>query len=298
MRNFVAPAQRQLAVSQSTNNIRVWIARAVLFVGVAGIASAMLPAGQTPPAQKSPGTPVAQGEYAILKPSGGGVLDPYQQEVYNFRESWTLWRVDQGQYRVEGVRRFESPKDEPHTNRFVADLTRDLTILRIKDYEKLRWVKDSGPLSCEFLPARLDCSSGGSDPKREIRMHTPMQHPYGILWPVSPFSFTGITRQVERDRARATRVDLIRIEQPAMNNPVQATILEGPLRYLGDETITAAGKEWRAHKFSLKVPMNPEYFLWTSRSKGLLLLLSVRHENSDQIEEGSRLERFESSEEF
>jgi hypothetical protein len=278
--------------------MRGWITRAVVFVGVAGIVSAVLPAGQSTPAQKSQGTQVAQGEYAILKPSGGGVLDPYQQEVYNLRESWTLWRVDKGQYRVEGVRRFESPKDEPHANRFVADLTRDLTILRIKDFEKLRWVKDSGPLSCEFLPTRLDCSSGGSDPKREIRMHTPMQHPYGILWPVSPFSFTGITRQVERDRANATRVDLIKIEQPAMNNPVQATILEGPLRYLGDETITAAGKKWLAHKFSLKVPMNPEYFIWTSRSKGLLLLLSVQHEHSEQIEEGIRLEKFEGAEEF
>lgn len=298
MRRLVALFERHPTYWHSKNKIRRWITPAVLFVGVSGMVSAVLPAGQTPPAEKSQGTQVAQGEYAILKPSGGGVLDPYQQEVYNFRESWTLWRVDNGQYRLEGVRRFESPKDEPHTNRFVAELTRDLTILRIKDYEKLRWVKDSGPLSCEFLPARLDCSSGGSDPKREIRMHTPMQHPYGILWPVSPFSFTGITRQVERDRARATRVDLIRIEQPATTNPVQATILEGPLRYLGDETITAAGKKWLAHKFSLKVPMNPEYFLWTSRSKGLLLLLSVRGEQADQSEEGIRLERFESSEEF
>ena len=294
----MAPVQRHFAFSQSTNKIRRWITRAVIFVGVAAIGVALLHASQSTEAQKPQGTQVAQGEYAILKPSGGGVLDPYQQEVYNFHESWTLSRTDNGQYRVEGVRRFESPKDDPHANRFVAELTRDLTILRIKDYEKLRWVKDSGPLSCEFLTARLDCSSGGSDPKREIRMHTPMQHPYGILWPVSPFSFTGITRQVERDRANATRVDLIRIEQPAMNNPVQATILEGPLRYLGDETITAAGKKWPAHKFSLKVPMNPEYFLWTSRSRGLLLLLSVRNENSDQIEEGIRLERFESSEEF
>ena len=298
MRSLVAPVQRHLAFSQSKNKTRRWIARAVMLIGVAAIAVALLHAGQSTPAQKSQGTQVAQGEYAILKPSGGGVLDPYQQEVYNFRESWTLWRVEKGQYRLEGVRRFESPKDEPHSNRFVAELTRDLTILRIKDYEKLRWVKDSGPLSCEFLPARLDCSSGGSDPKREIRMHTPMPHPYGILWPVSPFSFTGITRQVERDRARATRVDLIRIEQPAMNNPVQATILEGPLRYLGDETITAAGKTWPAHKFSLKVAMNPEYFLWTSRSKGLLLLLSVRGEQADHSEEGIRLERFESSEDF
>ena len=133
---------------------------------------------------------------------------PLQEEVYNFHESWTLWRVEKGQYQVEGVRNFESPKDEPHSNRFVAELTRDLTVIRVKEFARLRWVADSGPLSCEFLPKQLDCSSGGSDPKREIKLRTPLEKPYGLLWPISPFSFGGITREVERDPTQATQVDL------------------------------------------------------------------------------------------
>ena len=142
---------------------------------------------------------IAEGEYAIYERDISGALGPFEEEVYNFHESWTLWRVEKGQYQVEGVRNFESPKDELHSNRFVAELTRDLTVIRVKEFAKLRWVPDSGPLSCEFLPTQLDCSSGGSDPKREIKLRTPLEKPYGLLWPISPFSFGGITREVERD---------------------------------------------------------------------------------------------------
>jgi hypothetical protein len=115
---------------------------------------------------------------------------------------------------------------------------------------------------------------------------------------VSPFSFSGIARQVERDPTKATQVDLVRIEQPDRANPVQASILEGPLLYLGEEDMETAGRKWRAHKFSLKVPLNPEYLIWTSSSKGLLLGLSVQHEHLNWREEGMRLEHFDGATEF
>lgn len=240
---------------------------------------------------------IAEGEYAIYERDISGTLSPSEEEVYNFHESWTLWRVEKGQYEVEGIRNFESPKDELHSNRFVAELTRDLTVIRVKEFAKLRWVPDSGPLSCEFLPTQLDCSSGGSDPKREIKLRTPLEKPYGLLWPISPFSFGGITREVERDPKRATQVDLVRIEQPGMADPVRATILEGPLQYVGEEDIEAAGRKWRAHEFSLKVPLHPQYLIWTS-PKGLLLALAIEHEHKDWPEEGLRLAHFEGSAEF
>jgi hypothetical protein len=240
---------------------------------------------------------IAEGEYAIYERDISGALGPFEEEVYNFHESWTLWRAEKGQYQIEGIRNFESPKDELHSNRFVAELTRDLTVIRVKEFAKLRWVADSGPLSCEFLPKQLDCSSGGSDPKREIKLRTPLEKPYGLLWPISPFSFGGITREVERDPARGTQIDLVRIEQPSMANPVRATILEGPLQYLGEENIETAGRKWKAHKFSLKVPLHPQYLIWTSR-KGLLLALAIEHEHNDWPEEGLRLAHFESSTEF
>lgn len=242
-------------------------------------------------------TKIAEGEYAVYEQANSGAVEPFGEEVYDFHESWTLWRVEKGQYQVEGVRRFESPKEQVHANRFIVELSRDLTVIRLKEFAKLRWRPDSGPLSCEFLPAELHCNSGGSDPKRAIDLRTPLDDPCGLLWPISPFSLSGVTREVEREPSHSTTVDLVRIEQPSSENPVESTILAGPLRYLGEEDIKAAGRKWHAHKFSLKVALNPEFLIWTS-SKGLLLALAVEHEHKDWPQEGMRLARFEGLPEF
>lgn len=53
----------------------------------------------------------------------------------------------------------------------------------------------------------------------------------------------------------------------------------------------------RALKFSLKIPLHPQYLIWTS-TKGLLLALAIEHEHKDWPEEGLRLARFESSTDF
>jgi hypothetical protein len=271
----------------------VGLCAVAIILTVCALRSAARPLPQQDPA----GTKLASGEYVIREQSDNGAIGPLQEEVFNFHESWSLWRDEKGQYRVQGSRAFESPKNDPHSNRFVVELSRDFTVIRVKEFAKLRWVPDSGPLSCEFLPKRLECSSGGSDRQREIKLRTPLENPYGLLWPVSPFSFSGIARQIERDSARPTRVDMVRIEQPSMANPVQAMILEGPMQYLGEESIEAAGKKWTAHKFLLKVPLQPEYLIWTSR-RGLLLGLTIQHEHENWKVEGIKLERFESSEEF
>jgi hypothetical protein len=287
----------RLSSATLVNKFRSLIFYTGMFFCLLWVASAKWAIGSPSSGQGSEREKVAEGEYATYEHDNSGAVGPFQEEVYNFRESWTLWRVQKGQYQVDGVRSFESPKDEPHSNRFLAELSRDLTVIRVKEFTKLKWVADSGPLSCEFLAAQLDCSSGGSDPKREIKLRTPLDKPYGLLWPISPFSFGGITREVERDPGRGTQVDLVSIEQPGMADPVRATILEGPLLYMGEEGIEAAGRKWPAHKFSLKVPLHPQYLIWTSR-KGLLLALAIEHEHKDWPEEGLRLSRFESSTEF
>ena len=290
-------SDQPLSTAVSKGTFRALISYVGLIFCLLGIVYGQLAIGGPLPEQGATRKKIAEGEYAIFEHANSIAGGPFEEEVYNFHESWTLWRVEKGQYQVEGVRRFESPKDEPHSNRFNVELTRDLTVIRVKEFAKLRWVADSGPLSCEFLPTQLDCSSGGSDPKREIKLRTQLEKPYGLLWPISPFSFGGITREVERDPTRATQVDLVRIEQPGMANPVRALILEGPLLYLGEEDIKAAGRKWRAHQFSLKVPLHPQYLIWTSQ-KGLLLALAIEHEHKDWPEEGMRLARFESSTEF
>jgi hypothetical protein len=294
---IVFPMDQPRLSSPFSRNCRVLIPSVGLILLLVGIIHERPATGKPLAMQEAAHTKVAEGEYAITEQSNNAAVGPFQEEVYNFHETWTLWRVEKGQYRVEGVRRFESPKDEPHSNPFVADLTRDLTVIRVKEFAKLRWVPDSGPLSCEFLPSELECSSGGSEPNREIKLRTHLLEPYGLLWPISPFSFAGITRQVERDPTRAAAVDLVRIEQPGMTNPVQASVVEGPLQYQGEEDVEAAGRKWRAHKFSLKVASRPQYLIWTS-TKGLLLSITIEHEHKNWPLEGLRLTRFAGAEEF
>jgi hypothetical protein len=72
----------------------------------------------------------------------------------------------------------------------------------------------------------------------------------------------------------------VTIEQPSSGNPVATTILSGPLGYLGEEDIDAAGRTWRAHEFSLKVAMHPAFIIWTS-SNGLLSDLDAEHSQQD-----------------
>jgi hypothetical protein len=65
-------------------------------------------------------TKVAQGEYVVFEGANGGAVGPFEEEVYNFHETWTLWRAAKGGYELEGERRFESPRAVIRTSRFVA----------------------------------------------------------------------------------------------------------------------------------------------------------------------------------
>lgn len=233
-------------------------------------------------------TKAAEGEYVVLEGANGGAVGPFGEEIYNFHETWTLWRSPNGSYEVEGERRFESPKDAPHTNRFVAQLSRDLTLSRVTEFGRLRWRSDSGPLSCEFLRSELDCSSNARDDRRAVDLKIPMRQPFGLFWPISAFSLSGITREAERDPHKPTRVQLVSIEQPSAEIPVNPMIREGELRYLGGENIDIEGQPHRAFKFSIKVALSPELIIWTS-PRGLLLAVAIRHEGKDWPEESMKL---------
>lgn len=236
---------------------------------------------------------LAEGEYVIYEKSNDGAVGPFGEQIYNFDETWTLWRNRDETYRAEGIRKYDSSDKESHSVRFAADLSRDLTITRAQEFTSLKWVRDSGPLTCEFLPHELHCSSGASNPKNALELRTQLNNPYGLLWPISPFSLSGITRQVEHDRQHPSAVDLISIEQPGPSNPVQPTIHSGQIYYLGEENLKAANRSWRAFKFSLKVPLRPEYLIWTS-SRGLVLAVAVEHQHKNWQQEGMRLIRYQS----
>jgi len=240
---------------------------------------------------------LAEGEYVIYEQSNDGAVGPFPEQIYNFNETWTLSRNGNGGYKVEGVRKFESPRNESNSDRFIVTLSRGFTITRAQEFTKLKWVQDSGPLTCDFFALELSCSSGGSNSEHLISLRIPMKHPYGLLWPISPFSLSGITRQVEHSLTRPTEVDMVSIVQPSRTNPVAPTVLEGPIQYMGEDNIRAAGRNWRAFKFSLKVPMHPRYVIWTSQN-GLLLGVAMEHPHKDWQDEGLRLARFQGSDKF
>jgi hypothetical protein len=219
-------------------------------------------------------------------------VGPFGEEVYDFHETWTIWRTETGSYEVDGNRRFESPKGTPHDNRFFVRLSRDLTVIEMTEFANLKWRQDSGPLSCEFLSNELHCSSGGTERGKQVDMHIPMQHPFGLLWPISAFSISGIVRQAERDPAHPTEVQLASIEQPSNEDPVDVTALSGQLRYLGRDDLELAGARWHAYRFSLKPALQPQSVVWVS-SRGLLLSLAVEHPHKDWSQEGMKLVSFQ-----
>jgi len=236
-------------------------------------------------------TKIAEGEYAIYEQANGGAFGPEGEEVYNFHESWTLWRTEKQQYRVEGQRKFDSPQFTPHEDRFIVELSRDMTVIRMTQFGPLKWSRNSGPLTCEFLAKEIHCSSGQPIPGQPVNLHVAMENPFGLLWPISPFSLGGLTRQSERDPVHSTQVQLLSMEQPSKALPVYPVILCGDLQYLGEEAMEAAGQRWVAHKFSLKVAMRPQYLIWTS-SRGLLLSLAIKHPHPGSPQEGMKLVRF------
>jgi len=242
-------------------------------------------------------TKVAEGEYAIFEGANGGGVGPFGEEIYNFHETWTLWRGANNKYEVEGERRFESPKDRAHSSRFLVQLSRDLTTTRVTEFARLKWRPDSGPLTCDFMARELHCSSNAKNRLNSIEVSLPMKQPFGLLWPISAFSLSGITRQAERSLNQPTTVQLASIEQPSADVPVSPMVLDGALRYLGEGNIDVAGQPQRAFKFSLKVVMNPELVLWTS-PRGPLLQVVVQHAEPEWPEESLKLLHFQEWEAF
>jgi hypothetical protein len=256
-------------------------------------AAAGEPSQQQAEKAKSPSerTKVAEGEYVVLEGANGGAVGPFGEEVYNFHETWTLWRTAKGEYEVEGERQFESPNDVARSARFLVQLSRDLTFTGVTEFSRLKWRRDSGPLTCKFLRQELDCSSNAKDRQNDVDLKIPMGHIFGLFWPISAFSLSGITREAERDRHQATPIQLVSLEQPSEQIPVNPMILDGQVRYLGEERLDVAGEQRRAFKFSIKVALSPELIIWTT-PKGLLMRVAVQHPDKDWPEESMKLIRF------
>ena len=99
-------------------------------------------------------------------------------------------------------------------------------------------------------------------------------------------------RYVDRESRHETPVDMITIDERSQQDPVLATVLEGRLRYLGQEPITVAGRRWRAEKFELHVPLHAPSMIWTSQ-QGLLLDFALEDNRNRPTEHGMKLVRYQ-----
>lgn len=234
---------------------------------------------------------VCEGQYKVYKETNAGGIGPFATGVFNFTESWTLWRLADGSLEVEGKREYESPSYEPHSNQFTVHLSPDFHVLSLMEFRKLRWKPGSGPLGCEFLPSKLVCTSG-VDPDKSTLLDITLKDPYGLLWPISAFSLSHITRFVGHTPMSAIQVQMLSIDEPSMENPVAAAVLNGHLKYLGHEVITIADRKWQADKFELNVPLHTPFLLWTSPS-GLLLDFAEEDNHGRPREQGMKLVRYQ-----
>lgn len=237
-------------------------------------------------------TRIAEGEYDIYTSSPGGGIGPFAPGVFNFQESWTLWHTPAGTFEVEGERSYESPAHEPHQNKFSVGLSADFRILRVTDFRQLRWQPDSGPLTCSFLVGSLSCSSNAKNPANQISLALPLKGAFGLLWPISAFSLSHITRFVPDRPGAEIPVEMVVVDEADSQNPAVTTILDGHLHYIGEENIFVARQKWTAEKFEMRVPLHQPFLIWTSQ-KGLLLDFTQADERGRPTETGMSLSRFQ-----
>jgi hypothetical protein len=237
---------------------------------------------------------VAEGEYKALTENGIGPSDP---AVYGFSESWTLWRLGDGSFEVNGTRSYRSPSDEPYSNQFSVHLSSGFVVVGLKEFRKLRWRSDSGPLSCDFLPGKIACSSNARDMTQSVKLDVPVDEPAGLMWPISAFSLSSLTRSASHDPKTLTPVELVTLEEGSREDPIFTTILSGQLKYFGQEELSLAGRKWHADKFELKVAVHPPFLVWTS-PEGLLLAFTPENKNKTLAHDGVELVRFQQSKGF
>jgi len=201
---------------------------------------------------------IAQGKY-MLSSDGDLGVGPMDTEIFFFHELRTLWRSADGNYEIDGERNFESPRGTPHRDTFWAQLTKDLRLVKVKEFAQLRWIPDSGPLTCDLLPNELRCNSGGKDPVHTINVQIGLQEPYGIMWPISVFSLGSLAYVAAEREGEEVPIDLVTLNELSQALPVLTVRSKGSIRYLGRSNVkfTASGKSWSPRVFELRSSLLP-----------------------------------------
>ena len=222
-------------------------------------------------AQQGDRVKVAEGEYRVSEEGDLGV-GPVETEIFHFRESWTLWRMQNGEYEVEGDRTFESPRNYIRDNRFIARLTHNLQLVEVKEFRQLRFRPDSGPLTCELLLHELRCSSAAKDPADAVDFDVATDRPYGFIWPLSAFSLGGLTRAASPQVGQPVLIQVVQLQELNDVLPVLPIRSDGFLKYLGqsDTPYVVSNRSWRPYVYELDASPIRKMLIWTS-PEGIVL---------------------------
>jgi hypothetical protein len=214
---------------------------------------------------------VAEGEYQVAVEDDLGI-GPTETEIFHFRESWTLWRTTAGEYLVEGKRNFESPMGSPHENQFTAKLAHAFELLEVEEFAPLRFIQQSGPLRCTFLPQQLQCDAGAPGEAQALELRVTMDRPYGLLWPLSPFSLAALTHNRSANATKPSPVQVVQLDEISDVIPVLPIRSDGLIRSLGRSQVvfTVSGKSWYPNVYELTASPVRKMQIWTS-PEGLLL---------------------------
>lgn len=199
-------------------------------------------------------------------------IGPIDTEIFHFHESWTLWRTTAGGYVLEGERMFESPMGSPHEGRFIAKLTHAFELLEVEEFAPLRFIQQSGALRCSFLPQQLQCDARTQGGAQALDMQVAMDRPYGLLWPLSPFSLAGLAHHTSANAAKPSPVQVVQLEEISDALPVLAIRSDGLIRSLPRSPVafTVTGKSWYPEAYELTAGPVRKIQIWTS-PEGLLL---------------------------
>jgi hypothetical protein len=141
----------------------------------------------------------------------------------------------------------------PHENRFIAKLTHAFELLEVEEFAPLRFIQQSGALRCTFLPQQLQCDARTQGGTQALDMQVAMDRPYGLLWPLSPFSLAGLAHHTSANAAKPSPVQVVQLEEISDALPVLAIRSDGLIRSLARSPVafTVTGKSWYPEVYEL-----------------------------------------------
>ena len=201
-------------------------------------------------------TKIAEGEYV------GGSGEPTKpKSSLATLERWTLWKDADGSLEVEGQMLMATSTESWPTMNLAMLLSGDLGLasFSISSPEK------KGSIECKLAPNLLRCDTVDPAGKKEHGEQA-FTTTYTLMGPSLSWTFAGVCRLAQHNKVgEATPVTIVSWD----DTPTEFLWFEAKVSYLGQEDITAAGKQITAKKFKVSSDgLNVQ--VWTSR-EGLVL---------------------------